>query len=60
MPFPSELHQMHQTIAQHFPDLRPAQQRGLTQWDAGRVCAGTSASGYTAAQTGPGLVTNSV
>ncbi len=39
MRFPSEWYQMHQTIAQHFPDLRPAQQGGLTLWVYGTVLA---------------------
>ena len=39
MRFPSEWYQMHQTIAQHFPDLRPAQQRGLTLWVYGTILA---------------------
>lgn len=39
MRFPSEWYQMHQSIAQHFPDLRPAQQRGLTLWVYGTILA---------------------
>jgi hypothetical protein len=39
MRFPSEWYQMHQSIAQHFPNLRPAQQRGLTLWVYGTILA---------------------
>ena len=39
MHFPSEWYQMHQTIARHFPHLRPAQQRGLTLWVYGTILA---------------------
>ena len=39
MRFPNEWYQMHQTIAQRFPDLRPAQQRGLTLWVYGTILA---------------------
>ena len=39
MRFPSEWYQMHQSIAQYFPNLRPAQQRGLTLWVYGTILA---------------------
>ena len=39
MRFPSEWYQMHQSIAQYFPNLRPAQQRGLTLWAYGAILA---------------------
>ena len=39
MRFPNEWYQMHQSIAQYFPDLRPAQQRGLTLWVYGTILA---------------------
>jgi hypothetical protein len=39
MRFPREWYQMHQSIAQYFPDLRPAQQRGLTLWVYGTILA---------------------
>jgi hypothetical protein len=39
MRFPSEWYQMHQTIEQYFPNLRPAQRRGLTLWVYGTVRA---------------------
>jgi hypothetical protein len=39
MRFPNEWYQMHQSIAQYFPNLRPAQQRGLTFWVYGAVLA---------------------
>lgn len=39
MHLPTEWYQMHQAIAQHFPDLRPAQQRGLALWVYGTVLA---------------------
>lgn len=39
MRFPRECYQMQQTVAQYFPDLRPAQQRGLTLWVYGAVLA---------------------
>ena len=32
MRFPKEWYQMEHSIAQHFPDLRLAQQRALTLW----------------------------
>jgi hypothetical protein len=39
MRFPQEWYQMEQAIAQHFPELRPAQQRGLTLWVYGTILA---------------------
>lgn len=39
MRFPTECYQMQQTIAQYFPGLRPAQQRGLAVWVYGTVLA---------------------
>ena len=39
MHFPTECYQMHQTIEQHFPHLRPAQQRGLALWVYGTILA---------------------
>lgn len=39
MRLPSEWYQMQQTIAQHFPELRPAQQRGLALWVYGAILA---------------------
>ena len=39
MRFPREWYQMEQNIAQYFPDLRPAQQRGLTLWVYGTILA---------------------
>jgi hypothetical protein len=39
MRFPRECYQMQQTIAQYFPNLRPAQQRGLTFWVYGTLLA---------------------
>lgn len=39
MHFPREWYQMEQAIAQHFPDLRPAQQRGLALWVYGTIMA---------------------
>lgn len=39
MRLPSEWYQMQPTIAQYFPDLRPAQQRGLTLWVYGTILA---------------------
>jgi hypothetical protein len=37
--FPSECYQMYQCIAQYFPNLRPAQQRGLALWVYGTILA---------------------
>ncbi len=42
MRFPSEWYQMQQSITQCFPDLRPAQQRGLTLWVYGTILAHSS------------------
>jgi hypothetical protein len=42
MRFPQEWYQMEQAIAQHFPNLRPAQQRGLTLWVYGTILAQSS------------------
>ena len=39
MRLPSECYQMQQVIAQHFPHLRPAQQRGLAVWVYGVILA---------------------
>lgn len=39
MRLPTEWYQMQQAIAQHFPDLRPAQQRGLALWVYGAILA---------------------
>ena len=39
MRFPRECYQMQQTFSQYFPDLRPAQQRGLTFWVYGTILA---------------------
>lgn len=39
MRFPQECYQMQLTIAQHFPDLRLAEQRGLTLWVYGTILA---------------------
>ena len=39
MRLPREWYQMEQAIAQHFPDLRPAQQRGLSLWVYGAILA---------------------
>jgi hypothetical protein len=37
--YPSEWYQMGETIAEHFTNLRPAQQRGLTLWVYGSILA---------------------
>jgi hypothetical protein len=42
MRFPQEWYQMEQAIAQHFPNLRPSQQRGLTLWVYGTILAQSS------------------
>lgn len=39
MRFPSSLYQVEHLIADHFPLLRPAQQRGLTLWVVGTILA---------------------
>jgi hypothetical protein len=39
MRYPSECYQMRQKIVECFPDLRPAQQRGLTLWVYGTILA---------------------
>lgn len=39
MRFPEEWYQMHHSIAYYFPNLRPAQQRGLTLWVYGIILA---------------------
>ena len=39
MRFPSEWYQMEQSIAHYFPNLRPAQRRGLTLWVYGTILA---------------------
>jgi hypothetical protein len=39
---PSEWYQMHAQIAEQFPHLRPAQQRGLTWWVYGTILAGSA------------------
>jgi hypothetical protein len=39
MHLPQEWYQMNQTIEQHFPELRPAQQRGLSLWVYGTILA---------------------
>ncbi|MBI4297138.1 MAG: transposase [Chloroflexi bacterium] len=39
MRLPREWYQMEQAIAQHLPELRPAQQRGLTLWVYGAILA---------------------
>lgn len=39
MRYPHEWYQMHATIATHFPQLRPAQRRGLTWWVYGTLLA---------------------
>lgn len=39
MRLPRECYQMQQVIAQHFPALRPAQQRGLALWVYGAILA---------------------
>lgn len=39
MRFPSEWYQMQESIAHYFPNLRPAQQRGLTLWVYGTILA---------------------
>lgn len=39
MRYPSEWYQMNEVIAEHFPNLRPAQQRGLALWVYGAVLA---------------------
>ncbi len=39
MRYPPEWYQMNETIAQRFPELRPAQQRGLALWVYGTVLA---------------------
>ena len=39
MRFPQECYQMQQTITQYFPDLRAAEQRGLTLWVYGTILA---------------------
>jgi len=37
--YPSEWYQMNQVIGHYFPNLRPAQQRGLTLWVYGAIMA---------------------
>ena len=39
---PAEWYQMHAQIAEQFPHLRPAQQRGLTWWVYGTILAGSA------------------
>lgn len=39
MRFPSVVYQMHQEIAEHFPNLRPSQQRWLALWVFGMIQA---------------------
>lgn len=39
MRYPSEWYQLHETVEDAFPHLRPAQQRGLTWWVLGAVLA---------------------
>jgi len=39
MRLPSEWYQMERTIAQWFPHMRPAQQRGLALWVYGAILA---------------------
>ena len=41
MRYPEEWYQLAGVIAQHFPDLRPAQQRGLATWVYGTILAGS-------------------
>lgn len=42
MRYPQEWYQMHETIAERFPALRPAQQRGLALWVYGAILAGSA------------------
>jgi len=42
MRFPREWYQMQRSIAQYFPNLRPAQQRGLSLWVYGTILAHSS------------------
>lgn len=39
MRYPPEWYQMNKTIAERFPNLRPAQQRGLALWVYGSILA---------------------
>ena len=39
MRFPSESYQLQEVIGEHFPQLRPAQQRGLALWVYGTILA---------------------
>ncbi len=41
MRYPTECYQILQKITEHFPNLRPAQQRGLALWVFGTILAGS-------------------
>ena len=42
MRYPREWYRMSETVAEHFPGLRPAQQRGLALWVYGTILAGSA------------------
>lgn len=42
MRYPSQYYQMLEAVASRFPNLRPAQQRGLTLWTYGTILAGSA------------------
>src|SRR5450756_1984104 len=42
MRYPPEWYQMNKTIAEYFPSLRPAQQRGLALWVYGTILASSA------------------
>jgi len=51
--YPEEWYQLEGVIAQHFPDLRPAQQRGLATWVYGTILAGSGCQSAVSAALEP-------